>query len=288
VTTTTHAPRNLADALELLEEYGGNAGPLAGGTDLLITGAKTDALISLHRIRELGGIHRSGDRIVIGAMATHGDIQASPETGKYLPSLRDAAASVGSPQIRNRGTIGGNLANASPAGDLIPPLYACDAVLNLVSKSGERDVRVFRFFTGPGETVLQPGELIKSITVPIPEGKFYQCFKKLGQRRALAISKISLALAADRLRKNGSGPMKERLRISLGAVAPTVIRAHETERILTGRLLDNEAVERAVEKIQQEVSPIGDIRSSMTYRREMSAVLARDAIDELTEYIKRM
>ena len=287
MTTTVHAPRNLADALELLEEYSENATPLAGGTDLLVAGLLTDAVISLHRIRELGGIHRSGSRLIVGATATHDDIAASPEIGKYLPCLRDAARSVGSPQIRNRGTIGGNLANASPAGDLLPPLYANEAVLNIVSKNEQRNVRIFRFFTGPGKTVLQRGELIKSITIPIPEGKSFQCFLKMGQRGALAISKISLALCADRLRKNGAGPMKERIRIAFGAVAPTVVRAHETERILTGRLNDDEAIDRAVETVKREVSPIGDIRSSRAYRREMASVLARDAVNSLAEYVRR-
>jgi xanthine dehydrogenase FAD-binding subunit len=136
--------------------------------------------------------------------------------------------------------------------------------------------------------VLKPGEIIHSVIIPIPEGIFFQDFIKLGQRRALAISKINLAVSADRLRRNGAGPIKERIRIAMGSVAPTVVRLPKTERLVTGNLHSEKALEKAVRTAAKEVSPIDDIRSSAAYRREMASALVKTALQRLVKFVDEL
>ena len=213
--------------------------PVAGGTDSLVEAkdGKRDrgALFDLTVVPELSGIEEETNHIRIGATATHAEMMASPLLKRYVPALPIGCSWVGGPQIRNRGTLGGNLAHGSPAGDTIPALYVADAVVQLVSVSDRREIPIAEFFTGPGKTVLAADELILGVKVPKRPG-VRASFLRLGQRQAQAISKVSVAVAMSF--KEGR---PDWVRVALGAVAPTVIRAPRTEAaLLAGRLRRDE------------------------------------------------
>lgn len=248
---------------------------LAGGTDVLVRLKDTLAwppLIDLSRVDELRGISCADGVLRIGACTTYTELERDPRIARHAGVLAEAAREVGSPAIRNRGTLAGNLANASPAGDTIPALYVLDAELELLSSAGLRIVPVTAFFRGPGRTVLQPQELICAVRIPIWPG-WRGAFERLGQRAALAISKVSAAVCV-RL----ANDVVSEARIALGAVAPTVVRAAEAEQQLCGTPLTDAACERAGEAAARAASPISDIRSDAAYRRAMCAVLVRDAL----------
>jgi CO/xanthine dehydrogenase FAD-binding subunit len=187
----------------------------------------------------------------------------------------DAARLVGSPQIRNRGTLGGNLANASPAGDSIPPLYVLDARVVLASADGTRAVPVAEFFTGPGQSLRAQHEIITAVELPV-NGKRRSVFMRLGQRQALAISKVSIAVSlvlADETVRD--------VRIALGAVAPTVVRARRAEDALHGHRLENSVITAACAAAEADASPISDLRSNAGYRRAMCRELLSRALHHL-------
>ena len=274
-----YRPRSLEEALEILAQRGGEARPVAGGTDVLVKAKDGQqglgALFDLTVVPELKGIEERDGHLWIGAGATHAEMMASPLVARHLPSLPEACAVIGGPQIRNRGTLGGNLANASPAADTVPPLYAADAVVELVSVSSRRDVPVTDFFTGPRQSVLVPDELIVGVRVPIRAG-VRGCFLRLGQRQAQAISKVSVAVG---MTFRDGRP--DWVRVALGAVAPTVVRAPEAEKaLLSGGY---EGLRRAREAVKAEVEPIDDLRSTRAYRREMAAVLLERAVRRVAE-----
>ena len=272
-------PRSLEEALEILIQRGGEVRPLAGGTDALVEAKDgkrdRDTLFDLTVVPELSGIEESDDHIRIGATATHAEMMASTLLRKYCPALPIGCSWVGGPQIRNRGTLGGNLANGSPAADAVPALYVADAVVHVVSVSDRRDVPIDQFFTGPRQTILAGDELILGVKIPKRSG-VRAAFLRLGQRRAQAISKVSVAVAMTF--KDGR---PDWARVALGAVAPTVIRAHRTEEALMGGGYD--ALKNALEAVQQEARPIDDIRSTREYRRAMTGVLLHRAIRRITE-----
>jgi len=274
-----YRPRSLEEALEILAQRPGEARPVAGGTDILVKAkdgvVSREVLFDLGAVPELRGIEERGDHLWIGAASTHTEMMASALVARYAPALPAACAVVGGPQIRNRGTLGGNLANASPAADTVPPLYAADAVVETVSVSSRRDVPVTEFFTAPRESVLAGDELITGVKVPIRRG-VRGAFLRLGQRQAQAISKVSVAVAMTF--KDGR---PDWVRVALGAVAPTVIRAVETEKALLAGGYDG--LVRAREAVKDEVKPIDDLRSSREYRREMAAVLLERAVRKVAE-----
>lgn len=248
---------------------------LAGGTDVLVRLKDALAwppLIDLSHVDELRGISCDDGILRMGARTTYTELERDPLVARHAGVLAEAAREVGSPAIRNRGTLAGNLANASPAGDTIPALYALDAELELRSSAGQRLVPINAFFQGPGRTVLQPQELICAVRIPIRPG-WRGAFERLGQRAALAISKVSAAVCV-RL----ANDVVSEARIALGAVAPTVVRAAEAEQQLCGTPLTDTACERAGEAAARAASPISDIRSDAAYRRAMCAVLVRDAL----------
>ncbi|HPZ07309.1 MAG TPA: xanthine dehydrogenase family protein subunit M [Candidatus Eremiobacteraeota bacterium] len=269
--------RSLEHLFDLAEKGMTNPYFLAGGTDLLIK-IKDDLLIppftvlDISGLQELRSIHFEQDYVRIGSLVTHGEIEKHPELRLLFPSLTDACHGVGSPQIRNRATIGGNIGNASPAADSIPPLYVYGAELHLVNSKGERWVKIEDFFTGPGKTIRNPVEIIKEIRIPA-EKRDYGTYLRLGQRKALAISKISLALAGKK--KNGS---MEDVKIALGAVGPTVIMAVETSLYLRGKELSSEVIKEAGNIIEKEAEPITDLRSSKEYRKKMCSTLLVKAL----------
>jgi len=252
-------PRSLADALKLLRDEGPLV-PMAGCTDLYVSlnfGAlKETQFLNLWRLAGLRTIEARGDLLSIGALATHTDLIRSPLVRKRVPMLAAAAREVGGVQIQNRGTIGGNVANASPAGDTLPVLAAADAVVVLKRAGGTRRVPFTAFYSGYRQTVRRPDELIVGFEIPAVRGK--QCFRKVGTRAAQAISKVVIATAVG-----------DRPRIALGSVAPTVVRAVRTEAALAA----GASIEEAQETLIAEIAPIDDIRSTAEYRRRVAANL---------------
>ena len=272
-------PSNLKDALSLLNKR--NVIPVAGGTDVLVKfydvyDRPLPKLLVLDGIKPLYKIKIKDGRITLGPLVTFSDIEQSPELKRYTPQLAQAASIAGSVQIRNRATVGGNIANGSPAGDLIPPLYVLDAELELSSLKGKRAVPIEKFFKGPGITILRKSELITSISFKKSFG--YGFFLRLAARKALAISKVSVA-ANISLRNR----RVDKVRIAMGAVAPTVIRALRTEEYLLGRELNYNVLAAAAEIIKEEAKPIDDIRSIAEYRREMVGVLFKRGFGDIVK-----
>ena len=247
---------------------------LAGGTDLLVQiqeGRNPARLIDVSRL--LDGppvVRRVGSLVYISALAPVTRVIA--ELGGVLPGLDALAWLFGSVRIRNRATIGGNLGNASPAGDTIPPLVAAGAVAVLEGASGSRRVAVADIATGPGRTVVGPDEWIDSIEIPLPAGQ--EGFRKFGTRQADAISIVSLAW---RWEQNADGKLTN-VSLALGAVAPTVVRARRTEAELEGRRPEPRVVEAAVAALTSDISPIDDMRATARFRREVAGVLLREEL----------
>lgn len=252
--------RSLRDALWMLRDE--QRTPIAGATDLYVAlnfgTLKPRRLVDIWGIDDLRGISVKGDTLIIGALTTYTDIIKSPHIPSRLPMLADASRLVGGPQIQNRGTIGGNIANASPAGDSLPVFAAVDAIVVLKSYDSERRVPFQDFYTGYRTSVMRPDELIVAIEVPPVDGK--QWFRKVGTRAAQAISKIVVA-----------GVRGETPRIAYGSVAPTVVRAGETERVLA----NGGSIDDAAATLEREITPIDDLRSTADYRRRVSVNLLR-------------
>ena len=252
-------PRSLGEALRLLRDEGPLV-PLAGCTDLYVGlhfgTVPQQRFLDLQGLRALRGLRLRGDTLVIGALATYTEILRSPLVRRRLPILAEASRWVGSPQIQNRGTLGGNVANASPAGDTLPVLAVAEATVVLRSLDDERRVPFGSFYTGYRRTVMRPDELIVAIEVPPVEGR--QWFRKVGTRAAQAISKVVMAAVR-----------APRPRIALGSVAPTVVRVPRTEAVLAagGELAEAQAT------LAEEIQPIDDLRSTAAYRRRVSANL---------------
>jgi xanthine dehydrogenase small subunit len=255
-------PRTLADALAMLRDEGPLV-PLAGCTDVYVTlnfGTQpATRFLNIWGLDELRGIEAMDGGLRLGALATHTELQRSPLVQARLPMLAAACREVGGVQIQNRGTLGGNVANASPAGDTLPVLAAADAVVVLRSVDGERRVPFNELYTGYRATVMRPDELIVAIEVPAVEGG--QWFRKVGTRAAQAISKVVMAAVRG-----------ERPRISIGSVAPTVVRLRGTEEALA----NGASIEDAQAVLMREVAPIDDLRSTAEYRKRVCAnLLAR-------------
>lgn len=270
-------PTNLAQAL--IAKAGKNVVALAGGTDLLVRLHDRIAqpwpnLLILENVKQLHNITATKTNITIGPLTTFSEIENSAVLRKYAPQLVTAAALAGSVQIRNRATIGGNIANGSPAGDTIPPLYVLGAAIVISSAKTKRVVPIEMFFTGPGKTVLKSNELI--IAIKIPRLSNHGFFMRLATRRALAISKVSVA-ASLIIKKSKI----EFAKIALGAVAPTVIRATRTEKYLISKEITNEVIAEAAKIIQGEARPIDDIRSIAAYRKEMTGILLARGLESM-------
>jgi len=265
-------PKSVEEAIEMKARLGKSSSFLAGGTDLLIRlkddEIRPEALIDLSFVKALKEIKEAGDAVVIGSLASYADIGASPLVGKFGWVLAQGALEVGAPQIQNAATIGGNIANASPAADGIPPLYALDATIILAGTAGERVIAVGDFFTGPGKTVMKEDELITAVSFPKLSKGEKGFFKKIGQRKALAISKASVAAVL----RTANGSIEE-ARIALGAVAPTIIRCPKAESILDGNAVSAEIVAAAAKAVSSESSAIGDVRSTPEYRDYVVGVL---------------
>lgn len=263
------SPRSLFEAYELLAAA--PTRPIAGGTDVMVAitgelGTIPERMLDLSRLEELRGISLEQGALLLGARTTYTEIRRSTLCREHLPALVEAAATIGAAQIQNRGTIGGNLANASPAGDTLPILLAADAAILVGGQRGERELAVADFFVDYRKTALAPDELILQVRIPLARGRSLR-FRKVGTRRAQAISKVVMALAWQDL---GSAGWRD-VRVALGSVAATPIRAAATEAVLEGARPTPEVADRAAETLAGELQPIDDVRSTAEYRRAVSA-----------------
>jgi CO/xanthine dehydrogenase FAD-binding subunit len=261
-------PRTLADAYELL----GHAvhRPIAGGTDVMvqITGELApppDRMIDISRLRELRGIRTEHDAITLGALTTYTEIRRSAICREQLPALVEAAATIGAAQIQNRATIGGNVANASPAGDTLPVLLATDAEVIVGGPRGERTIAASAFWVAYRRTALAPDELVLRIRIPLAVDRQVH-FRKIGTRRAQAISKVVMALGW-----RPDGGRWHDVRLALGSVAERPIRAMATEAVLDGATPDADTAQRAADAVAAEITPIDDVRSTADYRRAVTS-----------------
>jgi len=278
---TYHEPVTLEACLSILNDQGHDAAPLAGGTDLLVNMKKglhrPGTLVSLARIPELGKMSKNSNRSLrIGAMATMDAIAAHGTIRKDFPMLAQAAHKLGSPLIRNRATIGGNLATARPAADSHGPLICLGARVRLASLSGEREVPAEDFFVAPGQTARKPDELVTYIIVDRSPPRSGGAYLKYGIRKALEISVVNVAvlLCLDK------DKTITHARVALGAVAPRAIRARSAEERLMGKRPDERTIKGAAETAVNDCQPISDIRGSAEYRRMLVKVLTRRAIEE--------
>lgn len=278
VAVTVLSPARLDDALEALRDVP-SLTVLAGGTDLMVDvnagRRRPTGVLSLRRIDELRHWRTDGTELVMGAGVTYASL-LSPELARLVPALAQAARTVGSPQIRSTGTIGGNLATASPAGDTLPVLAALDARVELASASSRRLVPVERFLVGPKATLLFPGELVTAVRVPVASGP--QEYLKIGVRNAMVIAVASCALVVDHVRR--------RVTCALGSVGPTPIRDRRVESWLssevdwdTGLTRHASVAERFGWHMAAAARPIDDHRGSAAYRRHAVGVLARRAVE---------
>lgn len=276
-------PRTLAEAYAVLAGSSADAQvtPIAGGTDVMvrITGEIGDPpsrMIDLSRLDDLRGISVDGGAVVLGARTTYTEIRRSDACREHLPALVEAAATIGAAQIQNRGTLGGNVANASPAGDTLPVLLALDAEIVVGGARGERTIPVADFWVAYRRTALAPDELILRIRIPVAGGREAR-FRKIGTRRAQAISKVVLALAWREVGTLGVASRSANarawtdVRLALGSVADRPIRARATEAVLEGAGPTPETADAAAEALAAEIHPIEDVRSTAEYRRAVAA-----------------
>jgi CO/xanthine dehydrogenase FAD-binding subunit len=282
-------PSSWREALEAKAAHP-EALPIAGGTDVMVDlnfdRGRPPAILDLGRVRELEGFERDGDGLRLGARVTY--TEAVERLGVLAPGLAIASRTVGSPQIRNRGTIGGNLGSASPAGDAHPPLLAAGARVEVASLRGSRTMPLAEFFLGPKRNALAPDELVAAVHLPPAAGP--QEFAKIGPRNAMVIAVCSLALDLD--------PVRRRVGTGIGSAGPTPLQAGEAERFLEG-VLDSEglwesrgplaeaAAGRFAELVAAAARPIDDVRGSAAYRRHALAVLARRTLGWAWERYRR-
>jgi len=263
---TAQSPTTLSDVYALLSERGRVAKIIAGGTDLMVLmNAHTlDAteFVDIWGVDELRGITDEGDVLRIGALTTYTQLIESAEVRRHAPALVTASRTIGAIQIQNRGTIGGNIANASPAGDSLPVLSAYNAEVEVGSARGVRRIAFNEFYGGYRQTRLAQDELLLAVRIPKLKDGEHDFFWKVGTRRAQAISKTVMAVKA-----RYDGGTIHSISVAVGSVAPTVIRAAQTERLLTSAPLTPTLIEQARKLIAQEIKPIDDLRSTEHYRR---------------------
>jgi CO/xanthine dehydrogenase FAD-binding subunit len=273
----SESPTSLADAFALLA--GGAWRPIAGGTDLMVQingglAPVPERVLDLWRLDELRGIAIDGEALVLGALTTFAAIRGSDACRKHVPALVEAAATIGAAQIQNRATIGGNIVNASPAGDSLPVLLATGASFELGGPRGTRTVPADAFWVAYRRTALAPDELLLRVRIPVAPGRRVR-FRKIGTRRAQAISKVVMALA---WREDG-GRWRD-VRLALGSVGPIPLRASATEATLEGAAPGPETAAGASAVLAAELQPMDDGRATADYRREVAARVLQRLIRE--------
>lgn len=274
-------PKSVNEALSLASKFGNRARYIAGGTDLVVLMMRRklnpNYVISLRKIKELNFITYDKERgLDVGALCSLRSIERAEGVRQSYTALFEAVRLVGSVQIRNVATIGGNLCNASPAADTAPPLLALDVQLTAANDGGKRSIPIGKFFLGPGRTALGPGEILTGVHIDPPSGGTRSAFSKLG-RTPTDISKVSAAVM---LRSHRG--VCEDVRIALGAVAPTPIRVKEAEGLLRSQQISNDLVEQVAQRSSEEARPIDDIRSTARWRKEAIKYLVRSLLQKLS------
>lgn len=284
---TFYTPRSLDETLQLLADHREEARLVAGGTDLIVEIERKvrspKIVIDISRLPNLDRITQDDSKhIHLGPLVTHNQVVGSELCMDRAFPLAKACWEIGAPQIRNRGTVAGNLVTASPANDTITPLWALGAQVTLQSARGSRTLPFKEFFLGVRQTALEPDEMIVDISFPAMAGHEIGTFLKLGLRRAQAISVVNVAIVLSMLADTVT-----QARIALGSVAPTILRAEEAERFLTGKVLTREVVTHAGKLAAQTITPISDVRGSAEYRRYMTEILTRHALEALADGTER-
>ena len=275
------SPKTKEEVLEILKQEKSEACIVAGCSNVIpyikdkIISKKL--LVDISGIEELNYIKKSEGKLCIGATTTISDLINSKIIREECNILYQAAEQFADPTIRNSATIGGNLADASPAADVAPPLLVLDAVLEVESTDGKREVSLKSFFVGPRKTILHDDEMITSIKIKDDSINKNGCFIKLGLRQAMAISLATVALIL-KVEKDKVADV----RIAMGSIAPTPLRLIKVEGFLKNKKINDELIEGAIEKVREEVKPIGDVRASAEYRRYISGILFKRAFKKLT------
>jgi CO/xanthine dehydrogenase FAD-binding subunit len=275
-----HRPRTLAEAFDLMEKFKGRAKYIAGGTDVMVRIRQKvlhpEALISLRGIGDLYGI-RKGEGVSLGGGTLIREIERDEGIAESYPGLAQAARVLANPQVRNVATLAGNLGNAAPSADCAPPLLVLDARLAAAGPGGTREIPIDGFFTGPGRTCLEPGEILTRIFLPPREKHSGMAFLKTGRvHQDIAVVNASALLVME-------GGVCRKCRLAVGAVAPVPLRLKGIEKIMEGEEIHPALLERVGEMVEQEVSPITDVRSTEEYRRVLSGVLVKRAIRQAME-----
>jgi carbon-monoxide dehydrogenase medium subunit len=279
-------PKGLDEAVAMLGRHKGKASILAGGTDLLVEIKEhirqPDQVINIKKISGMDRL-RFDPKVGLsfGALVTAREIELSPDVLRDYRGLAQAAAELGSIQVRNRATIAGNVCRASPSADTLPPLIAEGAKAKIYGPGGEREVALEGFFLGPGKTVLQPDEILTGIVMPAVERGSASVYIKHGRRKAMELATVGVAVAL-----TIDGRTCRKIRIVLGAVAPTPIRAKRAEALLEGQTLSDKLIDAAAQAAMEDTRPISNVRGSAAYRREMSRVLTARAIRQASEFIQ--
>ena len=272
-------PQSLSEALTIIASDSCAWRPFAGGTDLMVL-LEAGKLphknyLNIWKLPELRGIEVTDTFVSLGALTTYTEVQNHEILRKEFPMLCQAAKETGGIAIQNRGTLGGNIVNASPAADSPPALLAYDAELELVSKHGERRIPYFKFHSGYKQMDIQPDELLRAIRLPRAANRLTHYYRKVGTRKAQAISKVCFAAVGSMT----DGKI-ETVRIALGSIAPIPLRCVQTENALRNQTIDSLAAARAI--FASEISPIDDLRSTRDYRLRVSLNLLEHFIDELS------
>ncbi|MDP2602713.1 MAG: xanthine dehydrogenase family protein subunit M [Deltaproteobacteria bacterium] len=275
-----YQPTSLQEASQLLRENGPGGRFLAGGTDLVIAmkekGLVPKYIVDLKRISGLSGIREQGDgSVAIGALTTMREIETSTFIATKYPFLSQSAAEVGSIQIRNRATVGGNMANATPSADMAPSLVALNATAKITGANGDRTAALEEFFRGPGQTVMTSDEILTEITIPKTGPRLVGEYIKFSPREMMDLAYVGVAVTYN---LGGSDKKCEGVRIVLGAVAPTPLRAKRAEAALEGQVLTEALAEKVGQLAAEEAKPISDVRSSADYRRAMVGAMTKRAL----------
>lgn len=274
------SPASLGDALEVLAHESGTWKPFAGGTDLmvLLEAGKLEHknYVNIWTLKELRGIEISDEWVTLGALTTYSEVQRNDVLATEFPMLCQAAAETGGIAIQNRGTLGGNIVNASPAADSPPALLAYDAQLGIVSTQGSRTIPYAKFHRGYKQMDLRADELLRAIRLPRPGKQLTHYYRKVGTRKAQAISKVCFAAVATM-----AGHHLETVRIALGSIAPIPLRCRQTEEALQGKPINDETITGAKGALAGEITPIDDIRSTRNYRLNVSLNLLEDFLNQL-------
>jgi CO/xanthine dehydrogenase FAD-binding subunit len=280
-----HAPRTLDEALKLLAQHRDKARVLAGGTDLVLM--MTDKVVAPEHVIDIKNVAEltryewgSDGALTMGAATPFRKLETDSQVRDRFPGLAEAAGEVGSWQIRNLGTVGGNLATASPSAEIAPILLALEAEVEIVGPKGRRTVPMGKFHLGVRRTVLEPDELLLSIKVPASQGRAGSHYLKLKEREKMDIAFVGVASVVE---MEGSDGVVKSARIALGAVAPTPIRASEAEAKLSGQRVTDALLAEVGQLAAQAAKPISDVRASAEYRREMVDVLTRRTLKQALE-----